>query len=67
MKFSVNLIAQILGTLIQVLNFATALVPPDYHWLVAGIAGIVQAIAGLLAHFSNPDGTPSTVPYVAPK
>jgi hypothetical protein len=60
MKLSVNLIIQILATIVQVLNFASGMVPAKYQWILAGALSLIQAITGILAHFSNPDGTPAT-------
>jgi hypothetical protein len=66
MKFSWNLVVQILGTIAQALNALGDLAPVKYKFAIASIVGIVQAISGLIAHYSNPDGTPATVAYVAP-
>lgn len=64
MKLSTNVIVQALGTVGQALNLASGMVPPKYQFWIAGALGIVQSISGILAHFSNPDGTPSTTAYV---
>lgn len=64
MRLSINAIVQVLGTILQVLNLASGMVPPDYQFLVAGAVSIVQGASGILSHYSNPDGTPSAQPYV---
>lgn len=66
MKLSINIIIQALGTVLQVLNLVSGMIPPKYQWLVAGLVGIIQAVTGMLAHWSNPDGTPATAPYIDP-
>jgi hypothetical protein len=67
MKLSVNVVIQVLGTIVQVVNLVSGVVPKDFEWVVAGVVGVIQAVTGILAHFANPDGTPAAAPYVAPK
>ena len=67
MKISSNVIFQIVGTALQVLNYASGMIPAKYQWLVAGVVGILQGISGIVSHYSNPDGTPAALPYTAPK
>jgi hypothetical protein len=64
MKLSWNVIAQIIGVALQYVNIASGLIPKDWEWLVAAVIGILQGIAGIASHFSNPDGTPAKVAYV---
>ena len=67
MKLSVNLFIQIFGVLLQGLTFASGIVPAGkWQAICASVIGVIQAVSGLLAHFSNPDGTSATVPYVKP-
>ena len=65
MKLSTNLIIQILGTITQILNQATPFVTSDKaKAVIAASVGIAQTLSALLAHFSNPDGTPAQAAYV---
>ena len=64
MKFSWNLVIQILGLIVQGANAMGALLPPEYQAGLAVIVGLIQAIVAAIAHFSNPDGTPAAVAYL---
>ena len=64
MKLSWNVIAQGLGTFLQIANQFGGFVPDKYKWLAAGIIGIGQGLMGIVSHFSNPDGTAAARPYV---
>ena len=63
MKFSWNLVIQILGTIGQGLNAVGGMLPPKSQVLVASALAIIQGVSGLIAHFSNPDGTKATTAY----
>lgn len=67
MKFSVNILIQILATIAQALNQIGDLFPPDHRMTVTLIIGVIQAVVALMAHFKNPDGTSAKLPYDAPK
>ena len=62
-----NIIAQVVGTGLQLFNAYGAILPAKYQLLGATILGALQAVIAIVAHNYNPDGTPATVPYVAPK
>jgi hypothetical protein len=64
MKLSLNVVVQILGTVVQALNAIGGMFPAKQQVLIASIVGVIQAVVGLLAHFSNPDGTPAAAPYI---
>ncbi|MGC8792946.1 MAG: hypothetical protein ACP5U2_06110 [Bryobacteraceae bacterium] len=64
MKVSVNTILQILALAGQALNFTQDLVPAKGKIWVSVALSALQGAAGVLAHYSNPDGTPATEPYV---
>lgn len=64
MKFSVNMIIQILALIVQVLNQISDLFPEDQRAIVVAIVGVIQATVALMGHFKNPDGTPVEVAYV---
>lgn len=58
MKFSTNMILQVLGTVIQGANQISSFVPPDAKfWVAIGVAALQLVVAGI-GHHSNPDGTP---------
>ena len=64
-KLSVNAVIQICGTLLQVVNALGVIFPQDssgQRWILAAGAAI-QGIVGVLAHFSNPDGTSAKTAY----
>jgi hypothetical protein len=64
MKFSTNALIQILGTVGHFVNLASPVVSPSgQKWVAVGL-GAIQGIAGLLSHFSNPDGTSAQTAYV---
>lgn len=66
MRLSLNLIVQILMTAMQAYNQISDLLPAKWKTPAALVMGIIQGLVALLAHYSNPDGTPATVAYVAP-
>lgn len=63
MKLSTNAATQVIGTIGQAINTASGLVPTKYQFWVSAVLGLLQLVSGVLAHFSNPDGTPASVPY----
>ena len=70
MKFSTNLLIQILGTTIGVAAQCAPILPAkaaNYVSIAGGAAALgaqmIQAVTALVAHFRNPDGTPATQPY----
>jgi hypothetical protein len=64
MKFSWNMVIQIVATLIQCANVISGLLPPAQQASLALIVGAVQGVVAAIAHFKNPDGTPAAEPYV---
>jgi len=63
MKFSVNVVIQMLALAAQGLSQTVDLLPPrGKFWAMVALSG-VQGVAAVLAHFANPDGTPATEPY----
>jgi hypothetical protein len=64
MKFSVNMVVQILALIAQGINASYDLLPPrGKFWAMVALSA-VQGITAVLAHFTNPDGTPAAEPYV---
>ena len=65
----VNAIVQTAGAATQILNLAigSGYLSPKGQAALAGAAAFVQGLVALLAHYSNPDGTPAAVAYVAKK
>lgn len=65
MKLSVNSAIQVLGLAAQATMATMQLFPSPAVQRWAAIAtAVIQATSGILAHFSNPDGTPAQVAYV---
>ena len=65
MKFSVNLVVQVICTLVQGLDAISGELTPKQREVAALVVGVLQAVSALLAHFTNPDGTPASQAYVA--
>jgi hypothetical protein len=64
MKFSVNVLIQMLALAAQGLNATMELLPGrGKFWAMVGLSA-VQGVTGVLAHFANPDGTPAEVAYL---
>ena len=63
--FSLNLVIQIMSTAAHVLTLASSasFLSPDQKGAVVLAVGAIQSVSALLAHFKNPDGTPSSEPY----
>jgi len=55
-SISVNIVVQVIGMVLQVLNQYGSLVPTKYQFYVTFAVAILQAVAALLAHFSTPAG-----------
>jgi len=65
MKFSANMVIQILALVAQAANAVLDVLPsPKSKAIAAGVIAIAQGVAAGLAHFSNPDGTPAAAPYI---
>jgi hypothetical protein len=53
-----------LALVAQGLNASVDLLPGrGKFWAIVGLSA-VQGVAGVLAHFANPDGTPAEAPYI---
>ena len=63
MKVSLNTTAQILAMCLQMLNQVSDIVPQDFKVWVMLVVSILQGVIGVIAHYSNPDGTPATIPW----
>ena len=64
MKFSVNVLVQMLALAAQGLNATVELLPGrGKFWAMVGLSA-VQGVTAVLAHFANPDGTPAQVAYL---
>ena len=62
-KFSTNMVLQVLAMIVQLANQLMSVVPLEYRELVTLIVGAIQSIIALIAHFSNPDGQTVKLPY----
>ena len=58
MKFSWNVLLQILGVVFQAVNGLGKLVPPKAQAVMAVGVGTAQGVIGAIAHFYTPNGTP---------
>jgi len=67
MRFSFNMIFQILALIIQGYNQIEDILSPENKEIAALVIGVLQAIVALWAHYKNPDGTPVTTAYISPK
>jgi hypothetical protein len=67
MKFSVNFVIQALALVAQAAMQTSEILPPKGKFWASVIVAATQGIAGVLAHFVNPDGTPAKQPYVKGK
>lgn len=63
MKISVNSVIQLLALIAQGINAVSDLLPPRGKFYAAVALAAVQGVVGVLAHFSNPDGTHATQPW----
>ncbi len=64
MKFSVNVVIQMLALMAQGVNATLDLLPArGRFWAMVGLS-VVQGVTAVLAHFANPDGTPAEAPYI---
>ncbi len=64
MKFSVNVVIQMLALVAQGLNATQDLLPPKGKFWAMVALSAVQGLTAVLAHFANPDGTPAQAPYI---
>jgi hypothetical protein len=63
MRFSVNVLIQMLALVAQGLNASLDLLPAKgKFWAMVGLS-VVQGVTAVLAHFANPDGTPAEAAY----
>jgi hypothetical protein len=64
MKFSVNVMIQMLALAAQGINATQDLLPGKGKFWAMVALSVVQGATAVLAHFANPDGTPAEAPYV---
>lgn len=64
MRQSIHLVLQAIGFLINILTFATNVVPAKYQPYVVATVSLLQGLLAWYNHNFNPDGTPATVAYV---
>ena len=61
-----NIAFQVAATAGQLAQVYDPIIPPPYGGMAQGIAALIQATVGIIAHNFNPDGTPSQAPYIPP-
>jgi hypothetical protein len=63
MKFSVNVVIQMLALAAQGLTQTQDLLPGRAKFWALVALSAVQGVTAVLAHFTNPDGSPAEQPY----
>jgi hypothetical protein len=63
MKVSVNGVSQLLALIAQYGVQASDYLPTKGKFWTAVAITAIQGVLAVLAHFKNPDGTPSSTPY----
>lgn len=58
MKFSWNLVGQIIGTTLQGINAFSSVIPAEAKPIVTIAVTFLQGLAGIVAHFYTTNGTP---------
>ena len=66
MRLSLNIVIQILMLVCQAYNQISGMLPQEAREIATLVMGVIQAVAALLAHYRNPDGTPAATAYVKP-
>lgn len=64
MKISLNVLIQVLGTLLQGLMAVSPMLSGKGKFAAEVAVSAVQGATAVAAHFSNPDGTKAQEPYV---
>ncbi len=64
MKFSVNVVIQMLALVAQGINATQDVLPPHGRFWAMVALSAVQGVTAVLAHFVNPDGTPAETSYI---
>lgn len=64
MKFGTSAVLTIIMTALQVIAQLSDLLPPSAKRWVLGVQIVLEATKALIVHFSNPDGTRATLPYI---
>jgi hypothetical protein len=63
MKFGVNAMIQMLALIAQAGMQVSDILPGRGKAIASVVVAVAQAGVAVLAHFSNPDGTPVTEPW----
>ena len=63
MKFSANLLVQLAGLIVQAANQVLDLLPPKGKFWASVAVAAAQGVAGVAAHFANPDGSSARKPW----
>lgn len=62
MKFSLNMILQLVATAIQAANIISGYLSPHGQAITAAAVGIVQTVVSAIAHFSVPPNSTTDIP-----
>ena len=60
MKFSTNMLSQLLLTVAQIINIVSPILPENKKVLLLGLLSAIQAGVSAIAHYSTPDGQLTT-------
>jgi hypothetical protein len=64
MKRWLSTTLQIIGGMGQVVNIVEPIMKQEHKIIIAGCIGFAQLVVGVIAHNSNPDGTPAEVAWI---
>ena len=63
LKFSVNAVIQVVGVIGHAAAQLSDVLSPKGKFWAGVVLAAAQGVAGVLAHFANPDGSPAALPY----
>ena len=66
MNLNTNAVVQTAALVAQVVNQTVPVLPPRGQFWALVVLSVLQGLSGVLAHFSNPDGTPAAAAYQPP-
>ena len=64
MKFGANLVVQVAALVVQAANQVFDLLPAKGKFWAAVAVAAAQGVAGVAAHFANPDGSSAKKPWI---
>jgi hypothetical protein len=64
-KLYLNVVIQVIGSIVAIGTKYADVVPVKYQPVLAGLVAVAMGLSGILAHFYNPDGTAASEPFSA--